>query len=142
VWGPVIIANAGHRKELPRKLGCGKIAAFFLHIPTSCGDRPASPPDFSASRFSRNFSDLEAPIYQAPLYDSNVNVIVFQWQAREAAIGKSKVGIASVKSGSLRYVAHTANATTSCVALCCGDWINNDSESRKDKLAFDFLFAR
>jgi hypothetical protein len=65
---PVIIANTGYRKGLSRKLGCGKIAALFLHIPTSRGDRPASPPDFSASRFSRNFSDLETPIYRAPLY--------------------------------------------------------------------------
>ena len=36
-------------------------------IPMSRGDRPASPPGFSASRFSRNFSDLETPIYRAPL---------------------------------------------------------------------------
>jgi hypothetical protein len=55
---PVIIANTEYRKGLSRKLGCGKIAALFLHIPTSRGDRLASPPDFSASRFSRNFSDL------------------------------------------------------------------------------------
>jgi hypothetical protein len=68
---PVIIANAGCRKRLSRKLGyciTGKIAALFLNIPTSRGDRPASPPGFSASRFSRNFSDLETPIYRAPLY--------------------------------------------------------------------------
>jgi hypothetical protein len=68
---PVIIANTGYRRKgLSRKLGCGKIAALalFLHIPTSRGDRPASPPDFPASRFSRNFSDLETPIYRAPLY--------------------------------------------------------------------------
>ena len=65
---PVIIANAGCRKRLSRKLGYGKIAALFLNIPTSRGDRPASPPGFSASRFSRNFSDLETPIYRAPLY--------------------------------------------------------------------------
>jgi hypothetical protein len=67
---PVIIANTGYRKGLSRKLGYGKIAALFLHIPTSRGDRPASPPDFSASRFSRNFSDLETPIYRAPLYET------------------------------------------------------------------------
>jgi hypothetical protein len=65
---PVIIANTGYRKGLSRKPGCGKIAALFLHIPTSRGDRPASPPNFSASRFSRKFSDLETPIYRAPLY--------------------------------------------------------------------------
>ena len=65
---PVIIANTGYRKGLSRKLGCEKIAALFLHIPTSRGDRPASPLDFSAFRFSRNFSDLETPIYRAPLY--------------------------------------------------------------------------
>jgi hypothetical protein len=59
---PVIIANTGYRKGLSRKLGYGKIAALFLHIPTSRGDRPASPPNFSASRFSRNFYDLETPI--------------------------------------------------------------------------------
>jgi hypothetical protein len=55
---PVIITNTGYRKGLSRKLSCGKIAALFLHIPTSRGDRPASPPDFSESRFSRKFSDL------------------------------------------------------------------------------------
>jgi hypothetical protein len=65
---PVIIANTGHRKGLSRKLGCGKIAPLFLHIPTSRGDRSASPPDFPASYFSRKFSDLETPIYRAPLY--------------------------------------------------------------------------
>jgi hypothetical protein len=66
---PVIISNTGYRKRLSRKLGCGKIAALFLHVPTSRGDinRPASPPDFSVSRFSRNFYDLETPIYRAPL---------------------------------------------------------------------------
>jgi hypothetical protein len=32
---PVITANAGYRKGLSRKLGYGKIAALFLHIPTS-----------------------------------------------------------------------------------------------------------
>ena len=68
---PVMIADTGYRKGLSRKLGYGKIAALFLHIPTSRGDRPASPPDFSASRFSRNFSDLETPIYRAPLYSSS-----------------------------------------------------------------------
>jgi hypothetical protein len=31
------------------------------------------PPDFSASRFSRNFSDLETPIYRAPLYYIKLN---------------------------------------------------------------------
>ena len=31
---PVIIANTGCRKRLSRKLGCGKIAALFLNIPT------------------------------------------------------------------------------------------------------------
>jgi hypothetical protein len=65
---PVITANTGYRKRLSRKLGCRKIAAHFLHIPTSRGDRSASPPDFPASYFSRNFSDLETPIYRAPLY--------------------------------------------------------------------------
>jgi hypothetical protein len=65
---PVVIANAGCRKRLSRKLGYGKIAALFLNVPTSRGDRPASPPGFSASRFSRKFSDLETPIYRAPLY--------------------------------------------------------------------------
>jgi hypothetical protein len=64
---PVIIANTGYRKGLSRRLSCGKIAALFLHIPTSRGDRPAPPPGFSAPRFSRNFSDLETPIYRAPL---------------------------------------------------------------------------
>jgi hypothetical protein len=44
------------------KLGSGKPATFFLHNPTSRGDRPASPPEFSASHFSRNNSDLETPI--------------------------------------------------------------------------------
>jgi hypothetical protein len=34
---PVITANAGHRKGLSRKLDYGKIAALFLHIPTSRG---------------------------------------------------------------------------------------------------------
>jgi hypothetical protein len=43
---PVIIANTGYRKGLSRKLGCGKIAALFLHVPTGRGDRPASPPEF------------------------------------------------------------------------------------------------
>ena len=33
--------------------------ASFLHIPTSRGDRSASPPESSVSYFSRNFSDLE-----------------------------------------------------------------------------------
>jgi hypothetical protein len=65
---PVIIANTGHRKGPSRKLGCGKIAAHFLHIPTSRGDRSASPPDFSVSYFSRKFSDLDTHIYRAPLY--------------------------------------------------------------------------
>jgi hypothetical protein len=32
---PVIIANAGYRKGLSRKLGSGIPAAFFLHIPAS-----------------------------------------------------------------------------------------------------------
>jgi hypothetical protein len=34
---PVIIANTGYRKGLSRNVGCGKIAALFLHIPTSRG---------------------------------------------------------------------------------------------------------
>ena len=71
---PVVIANAGYRKRLSRKLGYGKIAALFLNIPTSRGDRPASPPGFSASRFSRNFSDLETPIYRAPLYAEGCDI--------------------------------------------------------------------
>ena len=80
---PVIIANAGCKKRLSRKptglqvlYRCGKIAALFLNIPTSRGDRPASPPGFSASRFSRNFSDLETPIYRAPLYPLLMCIIV------------------------------------------------------------------
>ena len=32
------------------------------HELASRGDRPVSPPEFSASRFSRKFSDLERPI--------------------------------------------------------------------------------
>jgi hypothetical protein len=60
----VIIANTGYRKGLPRKLGYGKIVALFLHIPTGRGDRPASSPGLSASRFLRKFSDLETPIYR------------------------------------------------------------------------------
>ena len=65
---PVIFANTGYGKGLSRKLGCGKIAALFLHITTGLGIRPASSPDFSASRFFRKFSDLDTPIYRAPLY--------------------------------------------------------------------------
>jgi hypothetical protein len=65
---PVIIANTGYRKGLSRKLSYGKIAALFLHIniPMSRGDRPASPPNLSASRFSRNFSDLGEGLYYPP----------------------------------------------------------------------------
>jgi hypothetical protein len=37
---PVIIANTGYRKRPSQKLGYGKIAALFLNIPTSRGDRP------------------------------------------------------------------------------------------------------
>jgi hypothetical protein len=62
--------NTGHRKGLPQKPGSRKPATFFLHIPTSCGDRPASLPGFSASHFPRFFFDLEASIYRAPLYIS------------------------------------------------------------------------
>ena len=40
---------------LKKKLGSGKPAAFFLHIPISREGRSASPPEFSASRFSRIF---------------------------------------------------------------------------------------
>ena len=67
---PVIIANTGYRKGLSQKLGSGKPEAFFLHIPTGRGGRSASPPEFSASYFSRKFSDLETPIYRAPLYST------------------------------------------------------------------------
>ena len=43
--------------------GKSRPSSFFLNIPASCGDRPASPPDFSVliSLFSRNVSDLETP---------------------------------------------------------------------------------
>jgi hypothetical protein len=77
---PVIIANTGYRKGLPRKLGCGKIAAPFLNIPTSRRDRPASPPDFS-----RKFSDLETPIYRAPLYKNIYKILPIE------KAGKSKM---------------------------------------------------
>ena len=63
-----LIANTGYRKGISRKLGSGKPAAFFLHIPTSRGGRSAPPPEFSASYIPRKISDLEAPIYRAPLY--------------------------------------------------------------------------
>jgi hypothetical protein len=43
--------------------GKSRPSSFFLNIPASCGDRQASPPDFSVliSLFSRNVSDLETP---------------------------------------------------------------------------------
>ena len=55
-------ARARYREGLFQKLDSGKRAAFSLHIPTSRGGRSASPPEFSASRFSRKFSDLGTPI--------------------------------------------------------------------------------
>jgi hypothetical protein len=40
-----------HLENCP--VGRGKIAAFFLNIPTNRGDRAVSPPGFSVSHFSR-----------------------------------------------------------------------------------------
>jgi hypothetical protein len=78
---PVIIANTGYRKGPSQKLSYGKIAALFLHIPTGRGDRPASPPDFSASCFSRKFSDLEAPraLFTEPPSMVHPNGLFFRW---------------------------------------------------------------
>jgi hypothetical protein len=71
---PVIIANTGplYRKRAISETGLrenrGSVPTYF-HEPWPWRyNRPASPPDFPASRFSRSFSDLETPIYRAPLY--------------------------------------------------------------------------
>ena len=49
--------------DTSKKLGSGKPVTFFLHTPTSRGDRFTSPPGFSVpvSHFSRKFSDLGSP---------------------------------------------------------------------------------
>jgi hypothetical protein len=53
------LRTPGAEKGPSQKLGSGKPVAFFLHIPKSREGRLASPPEFSASPFSRIFSDLE-----------------------------------------------------------------------------------
>ena len=67
---PVTIASREYRvlgtEKITLKTGLlylyGKIAAFFLNIPTNRGDRPPSPPDFYVFCFSRKSPDLETPI--------------------------------------------------------------------------------
>jgi hypothetical protein len=71
---PVTIANVGCRRGLSvsRKLGSGKSAAFSLDVPTGRGDRSASPPGFSAPRFSKIFrpGNTHSPSPPLPKWDS------------------------------------------------------------------------
>jgi hypothetical protein len=92
---PVATANTGFRKELPQKPGSGKPTNFFLCIPTGRGDRSASPPEFSASHFSRKFPDLRpgknlfimpSPFLGTPiaLHDKKVTSALFlRWRWRQ-----------------------------------------------------------
>jgi hypothetical protein len=101
---PVQIANIGYRKGLSRKLGYGKIAAFFLRFPTYRGDRSASPPGFSASYFSRNFPDLGTTIYRAP---SITRLLYAKGHPNHEAVSPSAMNIPNKQPDAKRRVLYT-----------------------------------